>query len=245
MRCTINENKLFLQQIPNGIMGLSNSEENFVEILYKLSAIKRNIFSLYFAQLGGIFTLGEINNKTHLEKMTFLPSEKIRSRLFGVHVKSILVKYKKLKGYKENISYNYFHIDSGTTISYFSDNIFDEILNLTKEKCRKFNKTDTCGKYKYNTIFGPCFHFDIINDLNYAVKNYWPTFHFILDGYDYKWTPERYILNITVVACMGFDHIYGSSSTFCSTWIIGHDIVLDRENNLLGFAGADCTEKKK
>ena len=125
----------------------------------------------------------------------------------------------------------------------------NEILNLTKEECQKFNRTNACWKYKYTSNFGPCFYFDNVNDLNYAIKNYWPTFHFILDGYDYKWTPERYSINITserqVGACMGFDYDYWSSFTLGSTWIIGHDIVFDRENNLLGFAEADCTENKE
>ena len=248
--CTTFENKLFLNQIPNGIMGLSNTENNFVELLYKLGGIKRNIFSLCYEQLGGIFTIGEINNKTHLEKMVFLPSKKIRNKLFGVNLKSILVNNKKLKSYEENSSYNEFIIDSGTTLSYFSEYIFDEILNLTKEECEKFNKTNACGKYKYNIDLGHCFYFDNVNDLNYAIKNYWPTFHFILDGYDYKWTPERYSMNITsgrqVGACMGFNYDYKKSTlTLGSTWIIGHDIVFDRENNLLGFAEADCTENKE
>ena len=247
--CTTYENKLFLNQIPNGIMGLSNTENNFVEILYKLGAIKRNIFSLCYEQLGGIFTIGEINNKTHLEKMVFLQSKKIRNRYFGFNLKSILVNNKKLKSYIENSSDNEFIIDSGTTFSYFSKTIFNEILNLTKEECQKFNRTNACGKYKYTSNFGPCFYFDNVNDLNYAIKNYWPTFHFILDGYDYKWTPERYSINITserqVGACMGFDYDYWSSFTLGSTWIIGHDIVFDRENNLLGFAEADCTENKE
>jgi hypothetical protein len=247
--CTTYENKYFLKQEANGIMGLGNTEKNFVEILYKLGAIKRNIFSLCFAQLGGIFTIGEINNKTHLEQMVFLPMKKIRNNLFGLDVKSILVNNKKLESYSENSSYNKFYIDSGTTLSYLGDKIFHEILNLTKEECQKFNKTKACGKYKYDSTFGPCFFFDNVKDLNYAIKNYWPTLHFILDGYDYKWTPERYAFNITterqVGACMGFYPNDGSRSQLGSTWIIGHDIVFDRENNLLGFAEADCTENKE
>ena len=181
--------------------------------------------------------------------MVFLQSKKIRNRYFGFNLKSILVNNKKLKSYIENSSDNEFIIDSGTTFSYFSKTIFNEILNLTKEECQKFNRTNACGKYKYTSNFGPCFYFDNVNDLNYAIKNYWPTFHFILDGYDYKWTPERYSINITserqVGACMGFDYDYWSSFTLGSTWIIGHDIVFDRENNLLGFAEADCTENKE
>ena len=249
MGCTTYENHLFLKQEANGIMGLRNSENNFVELLYKLGAIKRNIFSLCFEQLGGIFTIGEINNKTHLEKMVFLPSKKVKDKYFGLNIKSILVNNRKLVNYVENNFNNSIYIDSGTTISYFSKTIFDEILNLTKEECQKFNKNNVCGKYNYDSTFGHCFYFDNVNDLNYAIKNYWPTLHFVLDGYDYKWTPERYVFNITsenqTGACMGFAIYYGNTLKFGSTWIIGHDIAFDRENNLLGFAEADCTENKE
>ena len=58
--CTTDENHLFYTQDANGIMGLANNERNFVEILYKFGAIKKNIFSLCLAQLGGIFNIGEI-----------------------------------------------------------------------------------------------------------------------------------------------------------------------------------------
>ena len=61
--CTIRETHLFYKQEVNGIMGLCNNDHNFVNILYKLGAIQRNIFSLCYAQLGGVFTIGDINYK--------------------------------------------------------------------------------------------------------------------------------------------------------------------------------------
>lgn len=70
-------------------MSLSNYKDNFVEILNKLGAIRRNIFSLYFAQLGGILTFDEINNKTFRRKMAFLQTKKVRGRDFVINEKSI------------------------------------------------------------------------------------------------------------------------------------------------------------
>ena len=244
--CTISETHLFLKQEANGIMGLNNNDYNFVTLLYKLGAIKKNIFSLCFAQLGGIFTLGEINNKTHTENITFIPMFEEKGKYFKLNIKSILVNGKKLESYNQNQFQPF--IDSGTTISYFENNIFNEILKLTKEECEKFDKKEACGKYEYNSIFGHCFYFDNTSDLNYAVKNYWPTIHFILEGYDYKWTPEKYVFNISDInktgACMGFANNYGKRIKLGASWIIGHDIIFDRENKLLGFAEADCYQNK-
>ena len=118
-----------------------------------------------------------------------------------------------------------------------------------KKECAKFNKTELCGKYEFLSDYGYCFFFNSTKDLDYAVKNYWPTIHFKLDNYDYKWTPERYVFNATSAnrtgACLGFNKIYSKKFTLGASWIIGHDIIFDRENKLLGFAEANCYQNNE
>lgn len=244
--CTMSENHLFFKQEVNGIMGLSNNDYNFVELLYKLGAIKRNVFSLCYAQLGGVFTIGEINDKLHTEKITYLPMETDRIKYFGLTINSIYVNDKKVTNFNKG-KFTAF-IDSGTTISYFNNHVCDEIVALMKEECSKLNKKESCGKYEYHSDFGYCYYFNNTNDLDYAVKHYWPTFHFNLEGYDYKWTPERYVFNASTKnrsgACIGFNYNTGNRFTLGASWIIGHDIIFDREKKLLGFAEADCYQNK-
>lgn len=246
MGCTMTETHLFYDQEVNGIMGLTNNKHNFVEILYKLGAIKRNVFSLCYAQLGGVFTIGEINDKIHTENITYLPMITDREKYFGLNVTSIFVNNKKIEHYTPG-QYNFF-IDSGTTISYINDQISDDIINIMNEDCKKFNKTEACGKYEYKSDYGHCFFFNNTNELNHAVKNYWPVINFELNGYDYKWTPERYVFNLTTHnqtgACLGFTKTYGKKITLGANWIIGHDIIFDRENKLIGFAEANCYQNK-
>lgn len=245
--CTIQETHLFYKQEVNGIMGLCNNDYNFVNILYKLGAIQRNIFCLCYAQLGGIFTIGEINYNLHKENITFFPMLKDRDKYFGLDVKSIFVNNKKVGNFTHGE--NNIFIDSGTTISYFNKNVSEEIIHIMEEECKKFNKKEACGNFKYDSIFGYCYYFNNTNDLNYAVKNYWPTIHFNLEGYDYRWTPENYVFNLTndtiIGACMGFNYNYGKKFTFGASWIIGHDIIFDRENQLLGIAEANCYKNQK
>ena len=245
--CTTDENHLFFTQDANGIMGLANSENNFVEILYKNGAIKSNIFSLCFSQLGGLFNIGEINNKTHLEKMTFVPMLLDRGKYFGVNIASISVNNHTLENY-EQYTYNIF-IDSGTTICYINDKIFDEILKLMQKDCNDFPSqkpnNNKCGKYEYHNDYGHCFYFKTIDELDYVVNNYWPTIHFYLNNYDYAWRPQYYVFNISTKkkpgACMGINKYSGTKITLGSSWIIGHDIVFDRKKKLLGFAEANCS----
>ena len=44
---------------------------------------------------------------------------------------------------------------------------------------------------------------------------------------------------------MGFNNNYGKKFTFGASWIIGHDIIFDREKQLLGIAEANCYQNKK
>jgi len=240
--CTTKETHLFYTQDANGIMGLSNTEHNFINILYNCGAIERNLFSLCFSQLGGVFNIGEINNKTHLENVTYVPMILDRSKYYGITINSMSVNEQKIESYNIEGYHNF--IDSGTTISYINEKIFNEILTLMKKECQKFEKSNACGNYLYHSDFGHCFYFSNADELNYAVQNYWPTIHFNLHGYDYKWKPQNYLFNITTNqkagGCMGINKSYGNKITLGSSWIIGHDIIFDKQRELIGFAEANC-----
>jgi hypothetical protein len=223
-------------------MGLSNTDHNFVTILYKFGAIEKNLFSLCFSQLGGVFNIGEINNKIHIENVTYVPMILDRSKYFGITINSMSVNGLKIESYNKEGYYNF--IDSGTTISYINNKIFNEILDLMKRECQKFEKSNACGNYSYHNDFGHCFYFNNVDEMNYAVKNYWPIIHFNLDGYDYKWKPQNYFFNATtnqkVGGCMGINKSFGNKITLGSSWIIGHDVIFDKQNELIGFAEANC-----
>ena len=244
--CTNFENHLFYKQDANGIMGLANNDNNFIDILYKSGAIKTKIFSLCFAQLGGVFNIGEINYKIHKENVSFVPMLLDRGKYFGLIVKSLAVNNKTIKSYIPS-RYHIF-IDSGTTISYINNVIFDELLKLMQDECKNFEKEKACGSYSYHSDYGHCFYFDSLEELDYAVNNYWPTINFYLDGYEFKWKAKNYFFNISTPskpgACMGINKSFGVKITLGSSWIIGHDIIFDRDKRLIGFAEAECYQNK-
>ena len=57
---------LILYSISRWNYGISKIRKNFFSILYRNNIIKDKIFSLCLSQDGGYFSLGEIDNKFHL-----------------------------------------------------------------------------------------------------------------------------------------------------------------------------------
>ena len=245
--CTLYENNFFYKQEVNGILGLNNNEYNFVNVLYKLRKIKNNIFGLCFSHLGGIFSIGEINYKIHKSKIAYVPIKIEENKYYKININSIFVGNKKLDSYTEEEDNN-FLLDSGATISYFNNKIFEEILNKTLENCDYINKKRICGLYKFDSNYGHCFYFNNTFELNKAIRKYFPIISFKIEDYIYKWYPENYYINISSEnkkgVCMGFNKRKNIKNILGENWFINHDIIFDRKNNLLGIVEADCYQNK-
>ena len=239
--CTTSENHLFFTQKADGIMGLANNENNIISVFYKIGVIENNIFGLCLAQIGGYFSIGDINTTFHREEITYLKMEK-NSFFYSLNMNNIYINNRLITKYNQNR--HTLIIDSGTTISYFPEEIFNEMVDKIKTICNSFENKNGCGKYEYDKDFGPCFSFESVEKLDDAIYQYWPNISFILGNYQYKWTPDEYIFNITnkmkVMGCMGFNKGNGKRFTLGSTWMIGHEIIFDRKNNKIGVVEANC-----
>lgn len=137
-------------------------------------------------------------------------------------------------------------IDSGTTISYIPNEIFNEIIDNINLICDNYENKKSCGNYEYHRDFGACFNFDSDEKMQEAIDKYWPTIIFILDSYKYNWRPNEYFFNATskkgIKGCLGFNRADGKRITMGGTWMIGHEIIFDRKNQKIGIVEANCAK---
>jgi hypothetical protein len=240
--CTINESDIFENQLVDGILGLDNSEKNFVSVLKKNNIIQKNIFTLCFTEEGGYFSIGEINNQLHNSNNISYTKFKEGDHYF-VKVSNIQIDDQIIE-----INKNTF-IDSGTTLTFIPKKFSEKIITKIIEICNKEDnlKNKKCGIYVKNSEYGHCFTFNNNIEILNAINNTFPMLIFNINNQlNYFWNPKYYFINISeyinYTICIGIKN-RGNKFVLGSTWMKGYDIIFDRDNFLLGFVSADCNKK--
>ena len=242
--CTNSENHLFKSQFADGIMGLQKSEKSFPSILYKLKIIPKNLFSLCLGNNGGYFSVGEILNEAHYNNNNITYLKLYHDGFYKVNLINVKINDKIIEVSENDNLINSHNsiIDSGTTISYFPNEIGELIYKEIKNIC---DKSKSCGKVKRDEELGDCYYFKNNKDLEFVLDNIMPNISFNINGeYDFIWEPRNYYFNISTKRqkgfCLGFNIEDTNKFTFGSTWMQNYDFIFDISESKVGIVKSNC-----
>ncbi len=198
------------------------------------------MFTLCFAPNGGYFSVGGVNKTQHNGEIQFIDFS--ANGFYKVKLNDVLVEDKDFSMSK----YNYYTIiDSGTTLSYFPANLYNEMEKQINIECSKIDK---CLGDSFTTQIGMCFkRKDNISFARFLESL--PTITFIFENNTkYYWKPENYIYNYTETNsndnrsthCIGLSSWYSDEILLGSTFMHNHDIIFDLQENKIGLVEANC-----
>ena len=239
--CTIAEHGNFKSYKEDGIMGLNNGKGSFIDVLYNLKVVDRNLFSLCLGLDGGYMSLGEIDNTYHKSKVIKYVPLLNQTNLYAFNVFGISVGSNKVEKLKLSAK-----IDTSTSFTYLPKDLYKLIYNQFIGKCTNKKGKNECGIFKYDSQLGYCATFNNQNSLTKTVNNFWPNIIITLQNKtSFNWLPINYHYYYTQKevkkACLGIKSYSGDSIIFGSNFMHGNDIIFDRKSQLLGFVPADCS----
>ena len=239
--CTTAEYGKYKELNTDGIMGMSNNPKSFINLLYNLKVINRNIFTLCFGLRGGYMSLGEIDKTFHKsEDIEYVPL--VSSDIY------YLIKLNSIKigdiGHENPIKSPVISsINTGNSITYFPSAIFKNITKQFKKYCDKIG--GKCGNFTYDNTYGYCADFSNRESLFMVIFRYWPNITLYFGDSEYIWRPfNYYYYHFTLTqrkACLGFNSHNSDQVILGANFIHGYDIIFDRAGGKLGFVRADCS----
>ena len=240
MGCSLKETGFLMSALADGIIGLNNNVKSFISMMYRKQFIPQNLFSLCLDNEGGYLSLGNIYTKYHIcpeiEYIDYNPTKE------SYEIKAEKIQIKDIEIKSEYISI----INSGSTITYFPEQVFNEISYAFFSICSEYN--GQCGELKRIEGYGICSDFKNTDIYLNATRYIFPLIKIKFNNYEFIWKPKNYVLNFSfknkIRACLGIDTEKNLNKIILGTnFMHGYDIIFDRTNFKIGFCEASCGRK--
>ena len=240
MGCSLKETGFLMSALADGIIGLNNNIKSFISMTYRKQFIPQNLFSLCLDNEGGYLSLGNIYTKYHIcpeiEYIDYNPTKE------SYEIKTEKIQIKDIEIKSEYISI----INSGSTITYFPEQVFNEISYAFFSICSEYN--GQCGELKRIEGYGICSDFKNTDIYLNATRYIFPLIKIKFNNYEFIWKPKNYVLNFSfknkIRACLGIDTEKNLNKIILGTnFMHGYDIIFDRTNFKIGFCEASCGRK--
>ena len=240
MGCSLKETGFLMSALADGIIGLNNNVKSFISMMYRKQFIPQNLFSLCLDNEGGYLSLGNIYTKYHIcpeiEYIDYNPTKE------SYEIKTEKIQIKDIEIKSEYISI----INSGSTITYFPEQVFNEISYAFFSICSEYNGQKK--KKKRIEGYGICSDFKNTDIYLNATRYIFPLIKIKFNNYEFIWKPKNYVLNFSfknkIRACLGIDTEKNLNKIILGTnFMHGYDIIFDRTNFKIGFCEASCGRK--
>ncbi|CAI5706836.1 unnamed protein product [Peronospora farinosa] len=234
--CQSSETGLFVKQVADGIMGLSNSEHHIIAKLYRETKISSNLFSLCFVEDGGTMSIGQPHTVAHRGNISYvkLIPDRSDAHLYSVHMTDVRIGGKSINADEEDFTRGHFIVDSGTTDSYLPLRMRTQFMTLFKEiSGRDYQTGDSCEGYTNEDLASL------------------PPIQLVMEAYgDEKEEvvlnipPEQYLMRTGGHFCGNIYLSENSGGVIGASLMMNRDVIFDNGNQRVGFVDADCAYKE-
>ena len=231
--------EIFFKKEIDGILGLNNGNNTFMDILYDLKIIKEKLFSICLSNKYGYLGLGHIMGiNSYLEEqqeINFINLLTSKDYLFELKVNYIKINTIKIE--KEFISY----LDTSKSLTFFPKNLYDQIITYLLLNNNNLKKDSN----------GFC---QIINsEEKYDIYDNFPDIIINFEDYIFIWKSKNYLYesemaNINKIKlCLTFNELNDDNNIddkiiLGTDFMNNYEIVFDKNNQKIAFINSGCDE---
>ncbi|POM59642.1 Aspartyl protease family A01B [Phytophthora palmivora] len=230
--CQSSETGLFVTQVADGIMGLSNTENHIVAKLHRENKIPSNLFSLCFTENGGTMSVGQPHKTAHRGEISYAKviADRSAGHFYNVHMKDIRIGGKSINAKEEAFTRGHYIVDSGTTDSYLPRLLKTEFLQAFKAVSgRDYQVGNACKGFTNEDLASL------------------PTIQLVMEAYGDENAevtldvpPEQYLIDTNGAYCGGIYLSENSGGVIGANLMLNRDVIFDNGNQRVGFVDADC-----